>query len=149
MKTVRGIVLVELIVVLVVMAMITATVVPLYQHMGRWSLRTAAAELAVRIRETRHTAISSGQTCTIVFYEFSGRYKLDYPEGITWVWLPEGVNYAGNNFPLKDNRPTLSFRYTGAPNQGGHVVLKDQKGNRLYVIVTPVTGRVRIDSEPP
>lgn len=149
MKAERGIILMELIVVLVVMAMILATVVPLHQHLGRWSLRTAAAELAVRIRETRHTAISSGQTCTIVFYEFGGRYKLDYPEGVSWVWLPEGVAYAGNNFPLKDNRPTLYFRYTGAPNQGGHVILKDKKGNRLYVIVTPVTGRVRIDNQAP
>lgn len=145
----KGIVLIELVVVLVVMAVITATVVPLYQHMGRWSLRTAAAELAVSIRETRHTAITGGLTCTIVFYEFGRRYKLDYPEGVTWVWLPEGVEYAGNNFPLVNNRPTLYFRYTGAPNRGGHVTLKDKKGNRLYVIVTPVTGRVRIDKQPP
>jgi len=105
--------------------------------------------MAVRFREARHTAITCGQRCTIVFYQYSGGYKIMLPDGPVWVELPAGISFAANNFPLESNRPTLYFRYTGAPNQGGHVALKDEKGNWLYVIVTPVTGRVRIGSEPP
>ncbi len=145
-----GLTLLEMMVVLMIMGILTATAVPLTRHASYWSLQGAARVLASQIRETRHKAIMEGRTCYIVFYVFSGRYKLEYPEGNIWVRLPEGVDYAANNFPLVlDGRPTLYFRYTGAPNRGGHVGLKDKKGNKLYVIVTPVTGRVRIDKVPP
>ncbi len=149
MKNIHGIVLIELIVVLIIIAMLAAIMVPLYNHIERWSLRTAATELAVNIRETRHTAITTGKTCFVIFYWDSRRYKLDYQDKEIWVRLPKDISYAVNNFPQNFGAPTLSFRFTGAPNQGGHVSLKDNKGNRLYVIVTPVTGRVRIDDKAP
>jgi prepilin-type N-terminal cleavage/methylation domain-containing protein len=146
----NGLTMVEMMAVLMVLAIMMAVVLPLAVQAGQWQLKTAAAGLASDIRETRHKAIVEGVNCYLVFYEFTGRYKLMGPEGSSWVSLPQGVSYAANNFPLSmDNRPTLYFRHTGAPNRGGHVGLKDKEGNKLYVIVTPVTGRVRIDKVPP
>ncbi len=145
-----GVTLVELAVVLLVLSLLLAVVVPLALHSSYWSLKVAANQLAACIRETRYRAIVDGVNCYLVFYQFNHRYKRIYPEGTSWVRLPEGVELSHVNFPLAmENRPTLYFRPTGAPNIGGHVALRDKKGNRLYVIVRPVTGRVRIDTVPP
>lgn len=144
-----GLVLVELLAVLVVMGILTMVAMPVLRSFGPWPLRTAAQEMAGRMREARQTAMACGSDCHLVVYEFSGRYRVDLPDGSTWVQLPQGVSYSGTNFAIFDGRPTVYFRYTGAPNKGGHVVLRDTRGERLYVIVTPVTGRVRVSKTPP
>lgn len=149
MKRNCGFMLVELLMAVVILGILAGVAVPVAQGLGGWALRTSAQELAANIREARQTAIAGGVTCTITFFEFSGRYRLDFPGRTALVTLPGGVSYAANNFPLVSGRPVLSFRYTGAPSRGGHVALKDAQGKRLYIIVTPVTGRVRVDKNPP
>jgi Tfp pilus assembly protein FimT len=145
-----GITLVELLVVVSLLTLMSAVAIPVFHQTGTWTLRAAATELAVRIREARQQAIADGQNCYVIFYMANGMVKLESSQGSEWVKLPQGITFAANNFPLVvDGRPTLYFRYTGAPNRGGHVALKNQRGNKLYVIVTPVTGRVRTDSSPP
>ncbi|MCW3490288.1 GspH/FimT family pseudopilin [Dethiobacter alkaliphilus] len=139
----------ELVTVLVILGILCMVAVPVVGHISTWGLRTAAQELAAQVRQARQTAIAGGEVCYVVFYEFSGRYRVDLPGESEWVSLPEGVTYGGNNFVHLHGRPTVYFRYTGAPNRGGHVVLRDKRGNRRYVIVTPVTGRVRISETPP
>ena len=84
-----------------------------------------------------------------MFYEIGGRYRLNLPGGTVWRELPPGVSMAAVNFLVVDGRPTLAFRYTGAPNRGGHLALCDTRGRKKYLIVTPVTGRVRLDDSPP
>lgn len=149
-KKEAGITLVELLIVVSLLAVMSAVAIPVFRQAGTWALRAAATELAVRVRESRQQAIADGQNCYVIFYMYNGMVKLESPQGSEWVKLPQGITFAANNFPLVvDGRPTLYFRYTGAPNRGGHVALRDQRGNKLYVIVTPVTGRVRTDSSPP
>lgn len=139
----------ELLVVFMVLAVVLSFAVPLWWRTGR-QLDAAAAGLASVIREARTLAIVEGYRVYIVFYQHNGRYKVETPGETAWHVLPEGVSFAGNNFPLElDGRPTLSFRYTGAPNAGGHVTLRDRADRRRYVIVSPVTGRVRVDKAPP
>lgn len=134
--------------VVVILGILLGAAVPAISNLGQWPLKTAAQELAAAMREARETAIAEGQTCTLVFYDIGGRYRLDLPAGTIWTTLPEELQMIAN-FPAVDNRATLYYRYTGAPNRGGYVRLQDQAGRRLYVIVTPVTGRVRLDSAPP
>jgi prepilin-type N-terminal cleavage/methylation domain-containing protein len=145
----KGFALTELIIVAAVLGILCAVAVPAVRSFGPWPLRTATQALAARMREARQTAIASGDICYVAFYELSSRYRLDLPDGQEWVNLPDGVEIGAVNFPLFDGRPTLYFRYTGAPNRGGHVALKDKRGEWLYLIVTPVTGRVRISDTPP
>lgn len=141
--------MVELVAVVVLLGILTGVAVPLFRTFGRWPLRTAAHELAARVREARQTAMACGEDCFVMFYEFSGRYRMILPDGNEWVQLPSDVSFGGTNFALYAGRPTVYFRYTGAPNRGGHIVLRDAAGERLYVIVTPVTGRVRVSKTPP
>lgn len=145
----QGVVLTELLIVFLLLAILTAIAVPVMRSLGQWPLRAASQEMAARIREARQTAMATGKVCFVVFFEFSGRYRLELPTGREWVNLPAGVVFSGINFPLFDNRPTVYFRYTGAPNRGGHLILRDAGGRRRYIIVTPVTGRVRISETPP
>lgn len=142
--------LAELLVVLSLLMILLAFAVPWWRQAGHRRLDSAALELAAVIREARTLAIVEGYRVYIVFYSFNRRYKMETPYDTVWYSLPEGISYGGNNFPLDlDGRPALSFRYTGAPSAGGHVTLKDEAGRRRYVIVTPVTGRVRVDKVPP
>ncbi len=146
----RGVVLTELLMVLLLLGIIAAIAIPAMRSFGQWPLRAASQEMAARIREARHTAMTTGNTCYVVFSEFSDRYRVVLPTGSEWINLPSEVVFGGTNFPLlSDNRPTVSFRYTGAPNRGGHLILRDRNGRRRYIIVTPVTGRVRISETPP
>jgi len=141
--------LTELLMVFLLLAILTTIAIPVVRSLGQWPLRAASQEMAARIREARQTAMATGKVCFVVFFEFSGRYRLELPAGREWVALPDEVVFGGINFPLFDNRPTIYFRYTGAPNRGGHLVLRDGNGRRRFIIVTPVTGRVRISETPP
>jgi prepilin-type N-terminal cleavage/methylation domain-containing protein len=145
----KGYTLVELLAVLAVAALILLLVFPFHRQLTGWPLQGAALELTSRIREMRHAAIASGQQTEVVFFLFNGMYRVRCPERATLVRLPPGVSFAAINFPSDGVRHTLSFRFTGAPNQGGHVTLRNTTGRRLHVIVTPVTARVRISAQPP
>lgn len=145
----KGYSLAEVLVVLAIAALVLLLVFPVHRQLGGWPLQGATLELTARIREMRHAAIAGGQQTEVVFFLFNGMYRARCPERTTWARLPEGVTFASINFPSDGVRHTLSFRFTGAPNQGGHVTLRNRAGQRLYVIVTPVTARVRISTEPP
>lgn len=145
----QGVVLTELLMVLLLLGILTAIAIPAMRSFGQWPLRAASQEMAARIREARQTAMATGNICYVVFFEFSARYRLELPTGREWINLPSEVVFGGINFPLFDNRPTVYFRYTGAPNRGGHLILRDRNGRRRFIIVTPVTGRVRISETPP
>jgi hypothetical protein len=125
------------------------TVLPVHRYLSGWPLQGAALELAARVREMRHAAIAGGQQTEMVFFLFDGLYRVRCPERVALVRLPTGVSFAAINFPSDGVRHTLSFRFTGAPNQGGHVKLRNRAGQQVYVIVTPVTARVRISAQPP
>jgi predicted transcriptional regulator len=57
----------------------------------------------------------------------------------------EDIDLFNTNFT--DNN--LYFYPNGVPSMGGTVTLKNKRGKILYVIMTPVTARVRIGPNPP
>ena len=145
----NGYTLAELLVVVAIIGIVVLIALPVHRQVTGWPLQGAALELSARVREMRHAAIASGQRTELVFFLFDGLYWVSCPERVTLVRLPVGVSFAAINFPSDGVRHTLSFRFTGAPNQGGHVALRNRAGQRLYVIVTPVTARVRVAEQPP
>jgi hypothetical protein len=148
-KAGEGYTLVELLAAVAIAALVLLTVLPVHRYLSGWPLQGAALELAARVREMRHAAIAGGQQTEMVFFLFDGLYRVRCPERVALVRLPTGVSFAAINFPSDGVRHTLSFRFTGAPNQGGHVKLRNRAGQHVYVIVTPVTARVRISAQPP
>lgn len=59
--------------------------------------------------------------------------------------LPAGCSFLGGNFNLREVR----FSELGVPISSGHIGIRNRRGDILYVIVAPVTGKARIDTQPP
>lgn len=114
----------------------------------RWRLETAAHELAGNLRSARQDAISSGQFSRVVFFVNVDCYSLRLSDGVSCVRLPEGINYKGTT-SFSGNPPDVIFNYMGRPSGGGTVTLQSKTGEKRYIIMTPVTGRVRISRNPP
>ena len=150
LKKNRGSSLMELLLVLALLSLITLAVFPALGRQREERLLISTGETAaMHMRLAQGHAVATNSTARLVFYQFSGIYYVELSGQREWVFLPEGVSIVAINFPLVYNRRELSFNPLGVPNQGGHLGLKDEKGNRFYVIITPVTGRVRVSRTPP
>lgn len=113
-----------------------------------WNLKIAARKLAEDLRLARQEAIISGEASRVYFFVYSKSYLVRLGEDSLYIELPKGVNYRGTTtFP--GTPPQVHFNSLGRPSSGGTVILKSSRGDKLYVIMTPVTGRVRISKEPP
>ncbi len=118
--------------------------------LSRWSLESAARVMAGNIRLLRQEAISTANTQKAVFYIYNDCYSLSLEEGNRCIELPEEIRFKGlTTFPLQDNVPYVHFNRLGRPSSGGTVILQSGSAEKRYVIVTPVTGRVRVSRDPP
>lgn len=144
----KGYTILELLAVLSLLGLLTALAVPRFSSQQQWQLETASRRLAAEIRLLRQEAINSGETCKMEFYVNINRYTLTLPEGRRHVYLPEGISYVGTT-TFSGRPPVLEFTSLGRPGTGGGTVTLDGGGQRRFVIVTPVTGRVRVSRTPP
>ncbi len=129
------------------MGVLSALAIPRITLQANWQLEVISRRMAADLRLVRQSAIFYGEPCRIDFYIHMNRYTLKLPDETQQVDLPEGVSFDGNTtFPGKP--PTIQFNSLGRPSSGGTVILKAGKTYR-YIIVTPVTGRVRISRIPP
>ena len=133
------------------MVIAAAVAVPAVSNLNeRWRLEGAAWRLASDMRMARHLAITQGKYMRFEFRWLPRDYYMFLPVKKTTVMLPEGIEYAYINFPCDGvNVYKFSISSLGAPTQGGTVGLKNRRGDRLYIIITPVTGRVRVSPDPP
>ncbi len=143
----NGYTLLELLCVLALMGILSALAVPRLIYITHWELEGAARAMAADIRLVQQEAIVHGECTEVYFLGSHDSYQLRLPNVNRMVYLPEGVNYEGQtSFPTD---PFLKFNYLGAPGGGGTVTLQTKSGSKRYVIVTPVTGRVRVSKTPP
>jgi len=143
----NGYTLLELLCVLALMGILSALAVPRLIYIAHWELEGAARAMAADIRLVQQEAIVHGECTEVYFLGSHDSYQLRLPNVNRMVYLPEGVNYEGQtSFPTD---PFLKFNYLGAPGGGGTVTLQTKSGSKRYVIVTPVTGRVRVSKTPP
>ncbi len=146
----RGTTLLEVILVIVLLGILTSITYPkMGGNRDHFLLDATARALAVNIREAQSHAVTVSQKTMIGFYCNLNLYYVELSGEKEWIFLPRGITISDNNFPKFHGLKRLSFTNTGAPNRGGHVGFQNERGDRLYVIVTPATGRVRIGSEAP
>lgn len=146
----KGLTLLELIAAMALLALAALMVVPrLEPVLDRIRLQSDAREMAAVLRTVRQDAIITGKPATVCFYPFASLYRISGGETLR---LRPGVKMLGSTFgkAYPGGPQACTFYPNGAPEpQAGTVILQNNRGEKQYIIVNPVVGRVRISDEPP
>jgi len=142
----KGYTLIELMVVAGIISLLLAFSINALDNLQQWNkLSTAAALLSSELKNTQSRAFYEGVYYKLQFLPTLDRYRIyKQSELIEDIQLKD-VDLFNTNFT--DNN--IYFYPSGVPGQGGTVTLKNKRGKVLYVIMTPVTARIRISPEPP
>ena len=147
----KGYTLIELMVVVVIISLLLGLGINGISSLIQWSkLNTAAAILSSELKSAQSRAFYEGVYYKIEFYATFdcptlNKYRIYKQTELYEEIRLEGVELFKTNFT--DNN--VYFYPNGVPGQGGTVTLKNKRGKVLYVIMTPVTARVRISPDPP
>jgi len=146
----KGYTLIELMVVVGIIALLLGLSLNGLDNLIQWSkLNTAAALLSSELKNTQSMAFYEGIYYKIDFWESLDRYRIYkqkevYYEVYKDIQL-EDIDLFNTNYT--DDK--VYFYPNGVPSMGGTVTLKNKIRKVLYVIMTPVTARVRVSPEPP
>lgn len=141
----------ELMVVVAIISLLLGLSLNGLDNLIQWNkLNTAAAILSSELKNTQSRAFYEGVYYKIEFYATFdcptlNKYKIFKGTELYKEIKLESVELFKTNFT--DNK--VKFNPNGSPNRGGTVTLKNKRGKILYVIMTPVTARIRISTDPP
>ena len=142
----KGYTLIELMVVVIIISLLLGLSLSGLYNLIQWSkLNRAAAILSSELKNTQSRAFYEGVYYKIEFWSPLDRYRIYRKTELYKDIQLEDINLFNVNFT--NNK--VYFYPSGVPSMGGTVTLKNKRGKILYVIMTPVTARVRISTEPP
>jgi len=147
----KGYTLMELMVVVGIITLLLGLSLNGLDYLIQWNrLNTAVALLSSELKNTHSRAFYEGVYYKIEFYATFdcptlNKYKIFKGSELYKEIKLESVELFKTNFT--NNK--VFFYPNGVPGQGGTVTLKNKRGKILYVIMTPVTARIRISSDPP
>ena len=142
----KGYTLIELMVVVVIISLLIGLSLNGLYNLIQWSkLNRAAAILSAELKNTQSRAFYGGEYYKLQFWPSLDRYRIYKQTELIDDIILEDIDLFNTNF-TNDN---LYFYPSGVPSMGGTVTLKNKRGKVLYVIMTPVTARVRVSPNPP
>jgi prepilin-type N-terminal cleavage/methylation domain-containing protein len=147
----KGYTLIELMVVVVIVSLLLGLGINGLDYLIQWNkLNTAAALFSSKLKNIQSKAFYEGVYYKIEFYTTFdcptlNRYRIYKQTELREEIQLKGVELFKTNFT--NNK--VFFYPNGVPSMGGTVTLKNKRGKVLYVIMTPVTARVRVSTEPP
>ena len=142
----KGYTLIELMVVVVIISLLLGLSLNGLYNLIQWSkLNTAAAMLSSELKNTQSRAFYEGVYYKLQFWPSLDRYRIYKQTELVEDIILEDIDLFNSNF-TDDN---VYFYPNGVPSMGGTVTLKNKRGKILYVIMTPVTARVRVSPDPP
>jgi len=142
----KGYTLIELMVVVVIISLLLGLSLNGLYNLIQWNkLNTAAALLSSELKNTQSRAFYEGVYYKLQFWPTLDRYRIYRQTVLIQDIILEDIDLFNTNFT--NNK--VYFYPNGVPSMGGTVTLKNKRGKILYVIMTPVTARVRVSPEPP
>jgi len=142
----KAVTLIETIIVIFLLSLLTSLC--LFVQKSAWdkiNLSNTALLLQSDLRFIQNRSIVEGQ-----YYEFrfdinSNRYRIyKGSQRVKIVKFAPGINYCYVSLGSDIFLPNLRFYPNGAPSSGGTIALENREKEKIYIIVTPAVGRVRI-----
>jgi len=142
----KGYTIIELMIIVVIIVLLLGFPLNGLYNLIQWSkLNRAAAILSSELKNTQSRAFYEGVYYKLQFWPTLDRYRI-YRQTVLYKDVQlEDVDLFNSNFTNNN----LYFYPNGVPSMGGTVTLKNKRGKILYVIMTPVTARVRVSPDPP
>jgi prepilin-type N-terminal cleavage/methylation domain-containing protein len=142
----KGYTIIELTIVIVIISLLLGLSLNGLHNLIQWSkLNRAAAILSSELKNTQSRAFYEGVYYKIDFWAPLDRYRIYRKTEVYKDIQLEDIDLFNDNFT--NNK--VYFYPTGVPSMGGTITLKNKREKILYVIMTPVTARVRISPDPP
>ena len=142
----KGYTLIELMVVVGIIALLLGLTLNGLKSLIQWNkLNVAAAILSSELKTAQAMAFYQGIYYKLQFWPTLDRYRIYRQTELIQDIILADIDLFNTNFT--NNK--VFFYPSGVPSMGGTVTLKNKKGKILYVIMTPVTARVRVSPEPP
>ena len=142
----KGYTFIELMVVVGIISLLLGLGVNGLDYLIQWNkLNTAAGLLSSELKNTQSRAFYEGVYYKLQFWPSLDRYRVYKQTELIDDVILKGIDLFNTNFT--DNN--LYFYPNGVPSMGGTVTLKNKRGKVLYIIMTPVTARVRVSPNPP
>jgi prepilin-type N-terminal cleavage/methylation domain-containing protein len=142
----KGYTLIELMVVVSIISLLLGLGVNGLDYLIQWNkLSTTAAFLSSELKNTQSRAFYEGVYYKLQFWPSLDRYRVYKQTELIDDIILEDIDLFNTNFTYNN----LYFYPNGVPSMGGTVTLKNKREKVLYVIMTPVTARVRVSPDPP
>ncbi|MBC7319390.1 prepilin-type N-terminal cleavage/methylation domain-containing protein [bacterium] len=153
-----GFTLIELLVTLAILSLVSLlSVNPFSRVLEYNNLNTSAILLAKSIRMCQNISMEEGVRTRILLDFVDNSYHLikveKLPRVFSTYYLGNDIVFSWTNFSKNiiefDPVGCPDMRDVGTPDKGGTIAIKSKSNRYLYIIVTPVTGNVRISERPP
>lgn len=142
----KGYTLIELMVVVVIVSLLLGFGINGLDYLIQWNkLNTAAALLSSELKNTQSRAFYEGVYYKLEFLPSLDKYRIYKQTELIDDIILKDIDLFNTNFTNNN----IYFYPNGVPSMGGTVTLKNRRGKILYVIMTPVTARVRVSPDPP
>lgn len=144
----RAFSLIELLVVVAVIAIITAVGVPYFVSYWRnATIRAGAEELTTVLNGARQLAIAQNRNVCVVRDTTRIRYRFDTCTGTPWTGAgtdASGYITLANQVQVTAATANVIFNYLGAASPGGTYTVQNQTDGRTLSVIVAASGRITV-----
>ena len=144
-KNKRGYTLIELIVVIALIGIVLSVAIPSFTIMSRTAEKKELMEFKRDLIFTRNSAVMDNQVYYFKINDVENQYTIfkNTKEGKSIIIkkkkLVNGIILKTNNLSNE-----VAFYPTGSPNKAGTIELSNKKGEKIYITITPATGKISL-----
>ena len=145
----KGYTFIELLIVIAIIAILSAGVVFSFGYSYRNKLENSAKILASDLSWARFSAISKGIYYAVEFYPSYKTKNWEYrikrgkdQKIVKQVLFEKGIHIVNVNFPNMVGN--LYFYPNGSPSSGGTITLQDAMKEMIFVKIEAAVGRIRV-----